>query len=208
MPSYLKLGLITLVLLLQSCAHMTLLQHYENTPRGKEDISGWEKVHWGMSVAEVNELYPLKGDFIADDGLFEPGFKQVDGHYYKSHIIPSPNYWERLPTVVLFYFDNNDSTGKLVRVKLMLMTQFSELDFEQTVLSGFFRFIIKKYGWPYHFHPVKGSDTTAYYWSTQSGMIQARFTRNEIKDGKWNYIVTANYLAKDHPLFGKRHNRR
>ncbi len=192
--SYLKMVLICLTLLsLSSCANKTLLQHYENTPHGKEDITGWQKSYWGMNVEEVDNLYPLKGDFKADDGLFESGFKGVDGHFYKSHIIPSPNYWDKLPTIVSFYFDKNDSTGKLVRVKLMLMTQFGKIDFEQTPLSGFFRFIIRKHGWPYQYHPVKGGGTTVYYWRGLSGMIQTRFTQNKIKRGLWNYIFTTNH---------------
>ena len=193
---------------LQSCSNKTLLQYYEKTPRGKEDITGWEKAYWGMSYPEVEKLYSLKGDFREDEGLYESGFKRVDGHYYKSYILPTPHYWDKLPTVVSFYFDKNDLTGKLVRVKLMLMTEFGKIDFEQTPLSSFFRFIIKKHGWPYQYHPVKGGITTAYYWSAQSGMIQSRFTTNELKNGMWNHIFTVNYLSKDHPSFGSRYNRK
>ncbi len=196
------------LLLLTSCTEKTLLQYYENTPRGTEDIAGWEKVDWGMTVSEVQSIYPLKGEFKEDEGLFEPGYLETDGHYFKSHIVPSPHYWEKLPTVVSFYFDKNDQTGKLVRVKLMFMTQLGKIGFEQTTLSNYYRYIIRKHGWPYRFHPDQNNDATVYHWSSQSGMIQSRFTRNTFNDGLWNYVATTNYLSKDHPLFGSRYNRR
>lgn len=196
------------LLLITSCAEKTLLQHYENIPHGKEDIIGWEDVRWGMSVEDINKLYPLKGDFKADEGLFESNLMKVDGHFYKSYIIASPYYWEKLPTVVSFYFDKNDKTGKLLRVKLMVMTQFGKVDLNQTPLLNLYQYIIRKYGWPYQFHPVKGVDTTIYYWSSQSGMIQSRFTKNKMNDGTWNYISTTNYLSKEHPFYGRRYDRR
>ena len=204
-----KLVLLCLALLsLSSCGGKTILEYYEDTPRGREDVTGWEKVNWGMSVEEVDNLYPLSGDFKADKGLFEPGLAVVDGHFYKSQVNMPHNYWEDLPWVASFYFDKNDSTGKLVRVKLMLMTGFAKLGFEQSSQASFFRFIIKKHGWPYRYHPVKGEETTVYHWWTRSGAIQARITKNKIKDGTWNYILTVNYLSKEHPAFGDRYNRR
>lgn len=192
------------LILLQSCASKTPLQHFKETPRGQEDIAGWEKARWGMTVEEVNAIYSLKGTFKPDDGLFESGLQKVDVHFYKNHIIPSSLYWDKLPTVASFYFDKHDPTGKLVRVKVIAVTEFGKLKFNQSPISSFFRFLIKKYGWPYQYHPVKGKNATNYFWRAQSGMIQLRHTKTEIKGGMWNHIFTINYLSKTHPYFGNR----
>jgi len=204
--SVVRIALVLFCLFLQSCAHKTPLQFFAQTDRGKENIVGWEKVRWGMSVDEVNRLYPLKGSFKADSGLFEPGLKKVDGHFSRTHLISSPFYWDKLPILVLFYFDSDDGSGRLVRVKVMTMTEYGKVEFEQSPIHGLFRFMIKKYGWPYRYHATREGRATDYYWKAQSGMILARYSVTKNNDGQWNHLFTVNYLSKVHPCFSSRYS--
>jgi len=154
---------------------------------GDQDITGWERLYWGMPFDDVGAIYTLSE------------WKVRAKQFYCTLINPDFAIGKGIGTVAVAFFNRPDPEGRLIKIKLANISKKpSETSFENSPVRYYLDDLIRTYGKPDRITRTSESGKHVYFfWEKPSGWIDAKLVQFDYPDHKTSFLFNVEFYSKE-----------
>jgi len=154
---------------------------------GGKDVTGWERLHWGMPFDDVAAIYTLSE------------WKVQAKQFYCTLINSDFSIGKEIGTVAVAFFDRPDPEGELIKIKLANISKKpTETSFKESPMRYYLDDLIRMYGKPDRITRKSESGKHVYFfWEKPSGWIDAKLVQFDYPDNKTSFLFNVEFYSRE-----------